>query len=181
MAYAKGDYSGGSPPPIPTYTIAGLFESGALTVQDEAALVEIATIRTGIDRYVSPVKVWVSLTGGGGKREPSGHLDMADVWKRYTAWRKRWNKRVVPASPSMPWGLTVAGLVTQLATEPLTFRDAARMLGWSELSVVNLFIKVVADYGTNDMPYYPRCRTKRSDGKRPHRRKKGKQYARAQA
>ena len=131
----------------PRYTIGGLFESGRLGNADECALEEIKATREAFHRWLNPGRGW--MTPRYGETEPvvPRQLGNARAWRDYKAWRQRWSKRIVPASPSVPWGLTVADVTTMLVTEPVNFNDVAPLTGMSALALVELFISSVRDYG----------------------------------
>lgn len=135
----------------PRYTIAGLFESGTLGAGDETALEEISSIRNAFARWVNPSRGWFTDRGGmggsGGNSPTPRPLGNGRAWRRYLSWRQRWSRVVIPPSPSLPWGLTAADLVTRLVTEPVSFHETAQLADKPALSVVQLFVAAVKDYG----------------------------------
>lgn len=140
-------YAAGNGLAQPRYTIGGLFESGKLGLEAETALEEIRSIREGFQRYTSPSRGWLSPRYSDNKPEVPRNLASPSIWQRYTRWRRKYAVLVVQPSPSLPWGLSVAGLVVSLATTPMTFEEAARLLGWKQTSVVELVIRAIEDYG----------------------------------
>lgn len=150
MEAASGENLGRSP----HYTIAGLFESGTLDLEAESALEEIRSLQSGFKVWLNPQRGWMSPRYGDSKPAVPRQLGQIDWWERYRSWRQRWSRRVLAPSPEWPWGLSVAALVIALATTPLSFADAARLLGWSELGVVRLFVMALDDYW-KDQPFQP--------------------------
>jgi hypothetical protein len=153
----------------PKYTIGGLFECGKLSLEHETALEEIRTIKDGFEKYVSPGKGWLSPRFSDNRPPIPRQLGIPDIWQRYGSWRKRWGALVLQPSPSLPWGLTYAGLAVNLATSPMTFEEAAHLLGWRPITVVEVFVRLLEDYGRGAgeafAPVYYGKRQKARDGK----------------
>jgi hypothetical protein len=160
-----------SKPPAraPRYSVAGLFESGTLGLEAETALEEIRSITTGFERWVSPSKGWLTPRLSDNRPPIPRSLGVGGPWGRYRSWRVRWQRRILSPSASLPWGLTAGGLVVALVTTPLTFEQAATVLRWDILRVVDLFVKVLDDYGRGEgeafEPFYVGRRSKRRSGK----------------
>jgi hypothetical protein len=154
MARVTEAASGEKTGQLPSYTIAGLFESGTLDLEAESALEEIRSLQSGFKVWLNPQRGWMSPRYGDSRPAVPRQLGQTDWWERYSAWRRRWGRRVLPPSPEWPWGLSVAALVIALATTPLSFADAACMLGWSEIGVVRLFVLALDDYW-KEQPFQP--------------------------
>lgn len=131
----------------PRYTIGGLFQSGVLGPADETAIEEINAVRLSFQRYVNPSRGWLTPRFSDARPEMPRQMGNAPSWRRYKAWRHRWSRQIVAPSASIPWGLTVADVVTLLVTEPVTFNDTAPLTGMSALGLVELFSRCVRDYG----------------------------------
>jgi hypothetical protein len=136
---------------VPSYTIAGLFESGTLGLEAEAVFEELHSVSRGFKLMINPSRGWMSPRYGDSRPAVPRQLGDARRWRRYCGWRRRWRALVLPPCPAYPWGLSGSGLVVALVTSPLTFAEAAGMLGWSELALVEWFVRVVDDYGRRPM------------------------------
>jgi hypothetical protein len=131
----------------PRYTVGGLFESGKLGAAEEAALEEIKQIRDSFTRYVNPSRGWMTPRYSDSRPAMPRQMGNGPAWRRYKEWRLRWSVRLVPPNPGRPWGMTVADMVVAMAVEPVHFADFAALTGKSAISMVDLFIRSVQDYG----------------------------------
>jgi hypothetical protein len=131
----------------PRYTVGGLFESGKLGAAEEAALEEIKQIRDSFTRYVNPSRGWMTPRYSDSRPAMPRQMGNGPAWRRYKEWRLRWSTRLVPPNPGRPWGMTVADMVVAMAVEPVHFADFAALTGKSAISMVDLFIRSVQDYG----------------------------------
>ena len=144
----KPEQSEPAVPTVPMHSLAGLFASGRLNLQDEAAIGEIAAIRTAFQKFVVPSRGWMSprYSTDNIRPVPRG-LAVKRPWSRYRAFFELHKGVALPPSQNRPWGLSWAAVAVSLITEPISFDEMAAELNLTTPELTDRFIGMVRGYG----------------------------------